>query len=525
MLLRYGFARSAQAPQQIQSTIRQPVSKNLQSLWDRRVSIDFWTLTIAALLVIGFVLRAWRLGSMPQALHPDEMAGLVGVLDELQHRAPLRPFFDYRIFYLPLYGVGEYVSSLFFGYNAAAYRAPAVMYGLVTIVCTIGLTYRLTKDRLCALCAGAVSAVLPWEITVSRIAWENAAMLPFLLGGLWALRAGIEERSTARLALAGVLLGIDAYSYRAALPVAGVLALGLLLIDLRRATRALPGIALGAFLFAIIIAPLVVSVAADPAFFWRDVYISTFREGVNGESLARFRSNYLAHFDPRPLFFTGDGNAQHGPRFGVLYLWMLPMIAIGLYGAFLYGGAGVGAFLVVWLLLYPLGGALTNDGVPHFLRTLAGAPLFAILSGIGLTAAWRAIKSMPYARVATALFGVLVLVALSEFCQAYFIDYPPRAAEAYQFENRDLFLSVRAHASQVRRICFQGLNDMNSLTLFSYYLRDLKIPIREHLDSECLGPGTLIVMHGLADAPPGARLVSTAQAFDGTTKYYIFMRK
>lgn len=462
---------------------------------------------------------------MPPAIHPDEMAGLVGVLDELHHRAPLRPFFDYRIFYLPLYGIGEYVSSLFLGYNAAAYRFPAVIYGLVTIVCTIGLTFRLTKNRLAALCAGAVSAILPWEITVSRIAWENASMLPFLLGGLWALRAGIEDRSTPRLALAGVLLGIDAYSYRAALPDALVLAGALVAIDFRRAVDAFRGVLTGVLILAAIVAPLVASVVHDPAFFWRDYYISTFHEGFTPAAVARFVQNYLAHFDLGPLFFRGDGNPQHGPEFGVLYLWMLPMMAIGLVAAFGLYGAGVGIFFVVWLLLYPVGGAITNDGVPHFLRTLVGAPLAAILSGIGLAVAWNAIQTMRYARIAAVVFAALVFIALSQFCQAYFISYVPAAADAYQYENRDLFLTVREHAPQAQRICFDGLNDMNSLTLFSYYLRDLRIPIRERMDPACFGAGTLAVLHSPDPPPPHARLMATIQAFDGRPRYSIYLTK
>ncbi len=499
------------------------MSKNLQSPWDRRVSIDFWTLSLAVILAVGFVLRVWRLGSMPPAIHPDEMAGLVGVLDELAHRAPLRPFFDYRIFYLPLYGIGQYLSSLFFGYNAAAYRFPAVIYGLATIACTIGLTQRLTKDRVSALCAGAVSAILPWEITVSRIAWENAAMLPFLLGGLWALRAGIEDRSVPRLALAGALFGIDAYSYRAALPDALILAATLLAIDFRRSARAFRGVAVGAALVAIIVAPLAISVIAEPAFFWRDAYISTFRAGINHSSLGLFASNYLAHFDLRPLFFRGDGNMQHGPAFGVLYLWMLPMMAIGFVASFTLYGPGIGTFFLVWLLLYPIGGAITNDGVPHFLRTLIGAPLAAILAGIGLAFAWRAIEKLSYARIAAALFLLLAFIALSQFCQAYFISYLPAAGEAYQYENRDLFLTVRAYAPEARRICFQGLNAMNSLTLFAYYLRDLKMPIRERMDESCLVPGTLAVVAANQARPANARLLATAQAFNGTIKYYIFL--
>ncbi len=282
---------------------------------------------------------------------------------------------------------------------------------------------------------------------------------------------------------------------------------------------------IGTLIFAAIVAPLVMSVINDPAFFWRDYYISTFKDGITVGSLARFMQNYLAHFEAGPLFFHGDGNPQHGPAFGVLYLWMLPMMAIGLIAAFALYGSGVGALFVVWLLLYPLGGAITNDGVPHFLRTLVGAPLAAILSGIGLAVGWVAIESMRYARIAAGIFALLTFVALSQFCQAYFIGYLPAAADAYQFENRELFLSVRSLARRAQRICFQGLNDMNSLTLFSYYLRDVRIPIHERMDAACFQPGTVVVIHSADAAPPKSRLVATVQGFNGSPRYLIFLTK
>lgn len=481
---------------------------------------------IVAIFAAGFLVRFWSLGSLPAALHPDEMAGLVGVMDELSHRAPFRPFFDYRIFYLPLTGIGEYVSSLFFGYNATAYRFPSVIYGLVTIACTMGLTLQLTKDRIAAILSGAISAVLPWEITVSRIAWENATMLPFMLGGLWALAAGLEKRCIRLLVLAGALLAIDAYSYRAALPDAVALALALLLLHPKRSARSARELAIAVVVFLAILAPLVYSVWNDPSFFWRDRHIATFGSGINGATLATFAHNYLAHFPIGPLFFYGDGNPQHGPVFGVLYLWMLPFIAIGLVLAFRRYGAALGLFFLFWLVLYPLGGALTDDGVPHFLRTLAGAPLAAILAAMGLASGWRILREAPFARIATAAFLALAVLDVGAFCQAYFIAYPPAAARAFQYSNRDLFVTIRAHLTGARRLCFSGLNDMNSLTLFSYYLRDVDIPIVEHADASCWSPRSLVaVVDRRRYVPPNARLIATIQHYDGAKAAAIYLTK
>lgn len=501
------------------------MSKSPQSSWDRPISIRFWTLCLLAVVALGATIRVWRLGSMPAALHPDELAGLAGVLDVLHGRAPLHPFFDYRIFYLPLTGVGEYLASRFFGYDAWAYRFPSVLYGLATIVTTVGLTYRLTKDRLAAILAGSISAILPWEITVSRIAWENASMLPFLLGGLWALRAGIEDRSSRLLALAGALLAIDAYSYRAALPDGVVLAGALLAVDVRRASLVGRGLALGVMLFLLLVAPLVAGVVADPAFFWRDARISTFHNGIDATTLARFAHNYLAHFDPGPLFFRGDGNAEHGPPFGVLYLWMVPFIAAGFFAAFRQLGASVGVFLIVWLVVYPVGGAATNDGVPHFLRTLIGAPLAAITCGIGLCATWNSLRAYRHARALLAAFLLVVFASVSQFSQVYFLDYPPAAAEAFHSEYRDLFMFIRAHAGRAERICFQGLDDMNSRALFSYYLSDMPIQIRERIDPGCWAGRSLIATTEPIFAPPGARLLGTTEDYDGTVRYSIFLTK
>ncbi len=508
-------------------TIGGDASKNLQtSPLDRRISLNGWTLAIAATLLTAFLFRIWELGSVPGALHPDELAGYAGILDELTGRAPVRAFFDYRIMYLPLYGAFEYASSLVFGTTAVAFRLPAVILGVATVWCTMGLTRRLLHDRTAALLAGAIAAILPWDIVISRVGWEPAAMLPFVLGGLWALRAGLDQARNAPILLAGVLFGIGSYSYRAALPESLALCAAMLLLDFRCARTAWrPVLGMTAIWFVELL-PLVTSVANHPEFFWRDHRISTFADGVNPKTIALFANNYFAHFLPEPLFQSGDRNPNHGPLFGVLYLWMLPWMVFGAVAAWRRYTARVAAFLWTWLLIYPLGGALTNDGVPHFLRTLIGAPVACIFTAIGLLAAWDALARSPLRAYRVELGYVLGAIAAAQvmlFFRAYFIAYVGPSADANQYENRELFAVVRRLEPAASRVCFEGINGMNSQTLFAYYLRSSHLDKIEGLLPECYWPQSIVVTKEQFDAPPGARLVATAENYEGRVVDYIYV--
>jgi 4-amino-4-deoxy-L-arabinose transferase-like glycosyltransferase len=479
-------------------------------------------------LAVAFLIRIWELGSVPAAVHPDELAGVVGVLDELTHRAPLRAFFDYRIMYLPLYGICEYVTTWFLGFTPVAFRFPAAAFGVATVFCTVAFTRRLVRDRVVALLAGAIMAILPWDVTISRVGWEPAAMLPFVLGGLWALLAGLQDRRAWLVVLSGALFGAGAYSYRAAFPYALVLSAAIVLCHWPLARRAWRAILAAACAWLAVMLPLILSVAFDRDFFWRDRRISTFAGGVNAHSLHLFVHNYLAHFAFGPLFRSGDGNPNHGPPFGVLYLWMLPWLLFGAIAVWKRHGARIGIFLVVWLLLYPLGGALTNDGIPHFLRTLAGAPLACILTAVGLVEAWAALlrtKLAAYTHAAALGFALIVVVEFTLFCATYFVAYVPASASAYQFENPELFRIVNSYRSQVARVCFRDINTMNSLTLYAYYLRGSNITTFEGTALPCVKPRSLTVTNNRAKAPTGASLVATVQDYHGHVSRYVFLTR
>ena len=242
------------------------------------------------MLALAFVLRIVDVGGSPLATHADELAGLVGIENIRTGRAPLVPFFDLRVEYLPLYGLLESLSTWIFGTSAFGIRLPAVLLGVVSVAALRWFAYELTESVALADGAAAVFAVLPWAIDVSRLGWENAAVFPFLLGGLAALSRGLRRGDDRAIVASGLLCGIGAYSYRAEAFDAVLLGAALLAINAQRTRRHGGGLIAAGALGAAVVAPLAIAVARAPHFFWRDANIATFGHGYTPGGLRELRT-------------------------------------------------------------------------------------------------------------------------------------------------------------------------------------------------------------------------------------------
>lgn len=497
-------------------------------------------LRVALILAVALAVRLYALGTNPLEVHADELAGLVGVANVLHGRAPLVPFFDLRVEYLPLYGIFETMSTSLFGTNAFAMRLPAALLGVISVAALRWLTFELTVPERSAENqavvasfavadgAAALFAVLPWSIHISRLGWENAAVFPFLFGALAALARGLRLRTARPLLLAAILLGIGAYSYRAE-PVDGIL-LGAALIVVRAsdARACLRPLALACSIALAIVAPLVVAVATHPRFFWRDANIATFGHGYTPAAFGTFVHNYITHFALGPLFGYGDGILDHGPHYGELYWWMLPFVLIGLVTASRIVGRQTRTVLYVWLTIYPLGGALTNDGVPDFPRTMIGAPLACILTAIGLCAGYLWLGRFNAAtrsrEMATTALAATAAFAFAGFARVYFTVYPAMAADAFKYGTASLFATVRVLGVGERRVCFGSLDWYNYHTFVDFYMRGSSLAPVEGVGPVCTLPGSLIVVDAPGKAPSGAKLVGAVPNHEGDVMAYIFKK-
>jgi len=492
-----------------------------------RFSFTAFQLAAGGLILLAAILRLWNIGSVPIELHPDEMAPYVGIRDMLSGQRPFGVFIESDVVYLPLYGIFEFLSTLIFGNTVTAMRVPAALLGVASALGTGLLAYSLVRDRAVFLIALGIMAILPWDIALSRVGMEPAAVLPFLLFGVYLLRRGLLETS-GRFVVAGCcLLALGAYAYRAEALYAVGLAFACVAIEYRQIARNRGALVLGLAAAAVILAPLVIAVETHPYDLSNGPAQMTFSGGVNQFSIHIFLTRYLAQFSPLALFDVGDGNLAHGPDVGVLYWWMLPFIVIGALAPKQLLGLRARLFLLAWTAAYPIGNGFVNEfAQTHFMRTLVGAPLFAIWAAIGCRAAWlwlQQVATQQWRAVVLALFAFLTFVQFVQFCGAYFIRYPALSANEFQYGNRDIFAFVRAHAASAKLVCFAVLTDWNWSTLTRYYMSDMTVKLHDGIEPPCARPSTLYVVPEIYEAPQQARLLGTVQRRDGTIRAY-FLR-
>jgi len=421
---------------------------------------------LIGIIVIAAAIRLWRLGSIPPALSWDEAAigyNAWSVLqtgnDEWGEPFPLlfRSFDDYKLPGL-IYSVA--LSEAVFGLTAFAVRLPTALFGVGIVV--IGymlagklLSYQTNRTnetytaQYTALFAAFLLAVSPWLISFSRQAFESLASLFFVMLGVYGLTCF--ERQPRFILFSAVAFAASLYFYYAARVVVPVILLIFIIVYWKHLWKRRHLAVLAAVLGIIIIAPLIpavlsvggfsrisqVVVTNEPEYIER---MTAYTNGIVDHDNAwwtrivynrRFALvetvayNYLQNISPVFLFI--NGTEPHG----LLYLWELPLLFLGLYALFRLNGS-TKWILFAWLLAAPLAGALTKDQ-PNALRTLIGAPAFVMVSALGVREGLGMLGKLGWlgklgklgSLGGLGMFGILVTVFAVRFFFLYF-DLVPR---------------------------------------------------------------------------------------------------
>lgn len=487
---------------------------------------------LALIVCLGAALRVYHLSSVPTELIADELdiynsvASIVTTGHDVD--GMLRPFlYSHFTRNPPVYGIASYASSLVLGKNAFGLRFPAVLFGLAALLLIYGIALRLTHRQDIALAAALLQATQPIFVQFSRIAWEPSSELPFLLGGLYALIVAVQTRWRARwLALAAVLLAITCYTYMAGWFYAALLALGLIALHVRTLGTRADWLKVGGAcaLWLLISWPALHMVFFDPLTAAKAERIATFAGGITWDALRAFFQNYAAHFRPSYFVISGDPKAgvtwRYLNGFGAFYWFIIPLSATGLIACVSYvRERGLSAWVYLWLLVYPLGGALTNEGAPNAPRTLAGAPVFCLLAAFGV--AFFADWSRGVVRRAVyAAFAISCMVAAVLFSSFYFTAYVHRNSNAWDSGTGALFAAIRAHSRGYQRVCFAVLPAWYETDVYTrFYLSDVPLQVFDDVNNrQCSLPGTLIAADPLhAVHAPGLKTLTSVPDVDGRT--------
>lgn len=467
------------------------------------------------IVVLASVLRLWQLGEVPPSPDWDEVAlgyNAYSIMqtgkDEYGKFLPiiLRSFDDYKP---ALYVYLVIPAVKLFGLTVFAVRFPSVVVGILTVIATYFVVKELmsfsnkyrNKDLLPLLSAFFL-AISPWHIQFSRIAFEaNTGLALNIFSALFFLK-GLRNKTFLFFSI--LCMSLSLYVYQSEKGFVPFLFLSLVSI-FRAELFSLPRkYLLAVCLLGVVVAtPLVYVTLSDKANLTRAKGVSVFTEEtpvvhkyaqriiedkenndffgliVDNRRVAYAKAvlaNYLAHYDAYWLFLSGDLNRHHAPEMGLLYLFELPFLLIGIYHL-LFGNFDkkIKLFIFSWFLIAPIPASIST-GVPHAVRTLNFLPIFQIFTSIGLLHVYFFIKQKITLQVAKlgAYFLIFLFFTFNflYFLNQYFVQQNYFFSQAWQYGYKEAVDIVREKENKYDKIIVSNKPHLDqSYIFFLFYLQ------------------------------------------------------
>lgn len=338
------------------------------------------------IIVLAFLLRLYKLGSVPVSLYWDEAA--IGYnayslektgADEYGTKLPLmiRSFDDYKS---PGYVYLTAGSVKLFGLTEFSVRLPSALMGVLTVVLVFLITRQIYPKA--AFLASFLVAVSPWSLQFSRASFEANGGLFFLVLGVWLFLISLQKKYF--YPLAGVAFVVSTYFYRSLEIVTPLIFLALLILFGKKVLSHWK-IVLPSLILAVLLAlPIYYQTFFGQASIRGDQVSIFSQESHKLDYLVTFAKGYLVHFSPDFLFFHGDPNGRHSvENMGQSYLWELPFLILGVTVIIKKRLRGL-IFVILWLIFGPIPAGIATP-VPHALRSLNTVIPLEILAAVGIS--------------------------------------------------------------------------------------------------------------------------------------------
>ena len=467
-------------------------------------------LFLILIVVVASILRLWGLGLVPASPDWDEVAlgyNAYSIMqtgrDEYGQFLPiiLRSFDDYKPV---LYTYFSIPAISIFGLSVLAVRLPSAIFGILAVLGVFFLVKELFKKDSIALLSAFLLAISPWHIQFSRVAFEsNVGVALNVFGILFFIKS---FKKPWFLLLSALMMSLNLYMYQSEKVFVPLLIFTLICIFRRQFFSIKKKYLLISFLiFTIISLPLVNFTLTNKKALARARGVSIFADstlvGRNAQKLILDRENkdtlglildnrrvefaknvvsgYFSHFDLNWLFMTGDLARHHAPHMGLMYLWELPFLLIGIYSLLLGRfsqdvGKKERVFIFVWFLLVPIPASITS-GVPHAVRTLNFLPIFQIFVACGILTALIYLNKLKNIYPKFLILTISSLFAIFNFLyylNQYFVQQNYYTSEDWQYGYEKAIYSVSNIENKYEKIIVSNKAPMDqSYMFFLFYLK------------------------------------------------------
>jgi len=400
-------------------------------------------------LICAFFLitRVYKIAEIPPSLYWDEAS--IGYnaysiaetgKDEWGESFPLH-FRAFGEFKLPVYIYSVVPFVKIFGLNEFSVRFPSVLFSLGIVILTYILAKKLSNNAFVGLFSSFFITISPWFFIFSRTGYEAMAGLMFYLLAIYFFRDYNKNIWYILLSVLGFIL--SAYSYNSFRIIAPLTILILVLFEIRNLKSVLKKGILPLILSVII---LIISIIPVYRLYVYDAGGS--RLQVIGATKTTFIKNYISHFSPDFLLFSGDRNlrSQQG-SFGQIFLPELILLLLGFIS--IINRKSRSGFLALFLLLIgPIPAAVTRES-PHALRAISMIPFISIISAEEISFLGKIIKQK-------FIFHLMIIIIFLGFFINYFLNfldsYPVQSSKDWQYPYKKVFTDFQDNFRKYDRI-------------------------------------------------------------------------
>lgn len=482
-------------------------------------------LPLFLIVIVASIFRFINLGEVPPSPDWDEVSHgynayslLLTGKDEYGDPFPLvlRSFDDYKPALYP-YLVIPFI--LLFDLSIFAVRFPSALFGVLTVLAVYFFIKELISHSenqrnqagIVGLITAGLLAISPWHIQFSRIAFEANVGLAFNIFFVLFFLLGL--RRPWMLSLSTLFMGLSLYAYQSEKVFTPLLALILFCVFWREVFKVSKKYLFLAFVVGFLVSlPFTwytftnkaalsrlqgVSVFADQTPLLKENAQRLLMDKENNDILGILLDNrrvlyaktiisgYLSHFDLNWLFINGDLARHHAPGMGLLYIWELPFLFLGLY-YFIFSNFSrkIKIFILLWFLVAPIPASITS-GVPHAIRTLNFLPTFQIFIALGLLRAIGFLDRIPYNKlrikskyVFVFCFLLFIVFNITYYINQYFVQQNYFYSSFWQYGYKEAVDVVKKWDHKYTKVIVS--NEPHLDQSYMFFLFYLKYPPSEY---------------------------------------------
>lgn len=455
------------------------------------------------IIAVAAILRLWQLGNVPPSPDWDEAAlgyNAYSIMltgrDEYGTSFPitLRSFDDYKP---ALYAYLVIPFIKIFGLEVFAVRLPSAIFGMLTVIATYLLVKELFTKNIALIAAGLL-AISPWHLQFSRIAFESNVGTALNIFSILFFIKGIKNHRL--LILSALFAGLSLHVYQSEKVFLPIIFTALFFI-FKTEILAIPKkyIVSSLFVGIILVLPLIFYLTTQSEALLRAKGVSFFSDqtpflartvgkleadNMNKDILGLVLDNrrityataalsgYISHFDINWLFLTGDEARHHAPNIGLLYIFELPLVLIGIY-TLVFGRFNIKAKLLIfsWILIVPLPASITS-GVPHAVRTLNFLPTWQIFSAVGLLTSISAISNYKFKYPIFTFSFLIFTFNFLYFLNQYFIQQNYFSSQVWQYGYEETVGEIKKIEARFDKIIVTNKPHLDqSYMFFLFYLK------------------------------------------------------